>query len=974
MGLLLSITGPRTDITAVAHYSYYLSTDESGCGTVGGACHRAGDLYQVTDALGHISTIMAYDKAGRVVRERNANGVLVDLTYHARGWLLSRTVHGYADGSNAWADSTKRITYNADGTVNKVTDADGVFVVYTYDPAHRLTDITDATGNYIHYTLDASGNRVAEQIFDAGKTLHRSLTRKYNALGQLTSIIDGLNNTVYSASYSDSYDGNGNLAHTADGLGVQQKSSYDALNRLFTTINNYNGTDTATQNTSSVFAYDALDRLEGVSDPDGLNTSYDYDGLSNPNVVHSPDTGTAPAVYDMAGNRTQLTDAKGVVSTYTYDALNRVTSISYADPTLNVSYHYDELGSCASAYTFPIGHMTSIVEYGVSTAFCYDSLGHVLIKGVTDSTSNTNLATAFSYTPAGRLSGVRSPQRVLITYGRDANGNILNVTNRPPLGPVTVGNVVSNVLYLPFGPILHYTLGNGQTTTRSYDANYRLTDLTSPALNLHFALDVMGNIKALGDAPGASPSTETYGYDPLYRLASVNNSAGTAIESYTYSKTGDRLSKTGNGLATGVYSYQSGTHWLNAIGNAARAYDANGNTTANAIAGQTYGFGYDGRNRMTVVQINGQTVATYRYSALGERISKTATLPQTVTEEFVYDASGHLIEEIGTTNRDYIWLGNLPVAAVDTTANGTSIATYYVHADALGTPRVVSDASGATLWQWAYQGNPFGEQQPTSANGFSFNLRRLGQYFDAESGLLHNGSRDYCAECGRYVQSDPIGLSGGISTYAYVGSNPLVYTDPNGQDSVGEMIDANGLQAASNENYLATYGWAFASAAWGVFGAESLSKVSDRGPAASCPGDKFRAGLEVLSAFPPIKIVRGASEAASAMERAVEIASTMSARTRGGVTIAVTETEEGTRIISSNEASLRSVAQEALQEGEIAVKGVNGVHAEVNGINGAIDMGLTPIGTAASRAICPFCATSLDKYFVTPLSPLKKIK
>jgi len=89
VGLLLSVTGPRTDITSTAHYSYYLSADESGCGTAGGACHRAGDLYQVTDAVGHVSTMVAYDKNGRVVRERDANGVVIDSTYHARGWLLT---------------------------------------------------------------------------------------------------------------------------------------------------------------------------------------------------------------------------------------------------------------------------------------------------------------------------------------------------------------------------------------------------------------------------------------------------------------------------------------------------------------------------------------------------------------------------------------------------------------------------------------------------------------------------------------------------------------------------------------------------------------------------------------------------------------------------------------------------------------------------------------------------------------------
>jgi RHS repeat-associated protein len=778
IGLLLSVDGSRADVSDITNYSYYLATDESGCGTSGGTCHRVGDLYQVTNALGQITTFAAYDKNGRVVRQSNTNGVITDLTYSPRGWLLTRTVRANTNGTPSSGDAVTTIGYTPYGSVASITDADGVSVSYTYDAAHRLTDITDALGDRIHYTLDAAGNKTQEQTFDPSGTVRRTLSRTYNTLGQLTKVTDGLSHAVFNATYSDSYDANGNLVHTADALGVQRKQGYDGLNRLVSTIDNYNGTDPATQNTQSVFAYDANDRLEGVGDPDGLNTTYSYDGQGNATGVQSPDTGATGYAYDAAGNVTQRTDAKGTVSNSTYDALNRRTATTYADGTLNVAYGYDEPNSvtgCPSSY--PTGRLTRIIETAVTTIYCYDAHGNITRKSQTQGTVTD--ITAYGYTLADRLASTLTPSGTSIQYTRDTAGRISGVTALPPgTSGAGAGNVVTAISYLPFGPIASYTLGNGQTITRTYDANYALTDVVSPALNLHFARGAMGNITALGNAPGANPATETYSYDPLYRLTGLTDGNGNVEEAYTYSKTGDRLSKTASGLATGVYTYQAGTHDLASIGNASRAYDANGNTTGSVTGGSTFGYGYDGRNRMTIVQRDGSTVGTYAYNALGQRTAKVATFPAASSQRFSYDESSQLLGEYGSASRDYIWLGALPVAVVDTTGGVSSVS--YVHADGLSTPRVVTDATGASIWQLAYQGNAFGEQQPTTSGGFAYNLRFPGQYYDVETGLNYNVHRYYESATGRYDQPDPLGLAAGPSVYAYVGGNPLGHTDPLG--------------------------------------------------------------------------------------------------------------------------------------------------------------------------------------------------
>ena len=800
VGLRLSETGPRTDLSQVSSIRYYATSSASA---------KAGDIYQTVDPLGHVTTYTSYDGAGRVTGMIDANGVTTSFTYTPRGWLKTRTIGG----------AVTTFDYDGVGNVIGVTDPDNIKVSYTYDAAHRLTDITDALGNRIHYTLDVAGNKTKEETFDAGNTLRRSLARSYNTLGQLTAIKDGFNRTVFDASFSDSYDSNGNLVRSADALGIQRKQGYDALNRLISTIDNYNGTDTSTQNTQSVFVYDARDQLQGVSDPDGLNTTYDYDGLGNTKAVHSPDTGTSTYAYDTAGNRTQATDARGVVSHSTYNALNRLTAATYPTSSANVSYHYDEADSvtgCVGSY--PIGRLTSVVETAVTTVYCYDARGNVVKKTQAQGTSVDTVS--YTYTLADRVASTRAPDGTVTQYGRDGAGRITSVTVLPPgTSGAGTGNVVTNVSYLPFGPIGSYTLGNGQTVTRNYDANYAVTDIVSPALNLHFARDAMGNVTALGSAPGANPVVETYSYDPLYRLTGLKDAQGQAIEGYTYNKTGDRLSKTSNGLATGTYTYQSGTHWLTSIGSSARTHDSNGNTTSNAGGGDTFGYGYNDRNRMAVVQRNGQTVANYTYNALGQRVAKAAAANQ----RFAYDEGSQLMGEYGTTSRSYIWLENLPVAMVDTSGAISTVS--YVHADALGTPRAVTDGTGASVWQWGYQANPFGEKA-ASTTGMVFNLRFPGQYYDSESALHYNVHRTYEAPSGRYVESDPIGLSGGLDTYSYVSSAPLDHSDTKGTC----VEDACILEGALiYEGATAAWGWLAGGTATGAMMSSSVGKSAQFG-------------------------------------------------------------------------------------------------------------------------------------------------
>jgi YD repeat-containing protein len=491
-------------------------------------------------------------------------------------------------GTPSSSDSTTTVAYNPDGTVHSITDPDGVVTTYTYDAAHRLTDVTDVSGNHIHYTLAASGNRTSEQVLTSTGAVVRSLGRAFNPLGQLTALNDGLERTVFSASSTDSYDGNGNLAHSTDGLGIQQKHVFDGLDRLVSTLKDYQGTNAATANSQAVTTFDALDRATGFSDPDGLNTTYDIDALGNTTGLHSPDTGSTARAFDIVGNVTTSTDATNVSHTSTFDADNRLLTTTYADTTLNVQYKYDEADSITGCTgSVSKGRLTRIIEGNGGLVYCYDRRGNVLKKLQTVGTV-TRTAT-YAWTLADRLKSVTTPNGTVIAYTRNTLGRITAVKATPTGGAATT--VASAVTYRPFGPVASYKLGDGQTVTLTYDATSALTDIASTAFTLHVKRDVMGNIVALGNAAGVPSPLETYGYDALYRLTGVNAASGSSVEAYTYNKIGDRLTKTAPGLLTGAYTYAPDTHHLMGVGTTTRQVDVRGDTTADVLASGTYGYG-----------------------------------------------------------------------------------------------------------------------------------------------------------------------------------------------------------------------------------------------------------------------------------------------------------------------------------------------------------------------------------------------
>ena len=159
--------------------------------------------------------------------------------------------------------------------------------------------------------------------------------------------------------------------------------------------------------------------------------------------------------------------------------------------------------------------------------------------------------------------------------------------------------------------------------------------------------------------------------------------------------------------------------------------------------------------------------------------------PFTLTLSNLAAGTYQISVKVTTTDPVNPVLQSAPIAVTVGTAQGAATA-YFIHTDQLNTPRAITDSSGKLVWQW--DSDPFGKdaanEQPTGQPAFTFNQRFPGQQFDRESNLHYNYFRDYDPTLGRYIQSDPIGLNGGINTFGYVGGDPVSFFDPEGLEQI----------------------------------------------------------------------------------------------------------------------------------------------------------------------------------------------
>lgn len=550
------------------------------------------------------------------------------------------------------------------------------------------------------------------------------------------------------------------------------------------------------------YRYDAQGNLTGVTQ--GVQSrTYTYDGLSRLTQETTPEAGTVTLSYlnssgglcsGAASNPCTKTDARGIVTTYTYDTASRLTGKTYSDTTSAIGYSYG-----TSASSFNIGRLRRMGDGGGSEVYTYDKAGRT--TSVVKTLGTTTYTTGYQYNVDGELTQLTYPSGRIVQYSYDAVGNLCAVA------PTTTGCGNSTSPYLTIassaydaaGRPLTATYGNGVSASATYNPQtFELATLgftkgttTLFALKYFYQNDSSncptgsvannGQIQCIQDTvqPGRSVN---YAYDPLGRILTAGTQGTTAYPAWGLSETYDRYgNRTAQAVTAGSGFNTSLT--INPTNNqiAGYTYDASGNITHEPAPLSTT-FTYNAEGCMKTYTGNGSS-ATYGCDGNNARPKKTVTGNNAITTVYIR-SGGDVIAEydngavINSPTREYI-LGSQRLATVVGSVAGSGGTITYEHRDHLS-PRLFTDASGNDVGE---QGTyPFGESwyNNSSTSHWVFTAYER----DQESGNDYALAREYESSA-RFLSPDPLdGVVGDPQSwnrYAYVENDPINITDPSGQ-------------------------------------------------------------------------------------------------------------------------------------------------------------------------------------------------
>lgn len=660
---------------------------------------------KITNAAGHISYSQVDYYIGRPVDGEDANGFVASGYYNdalerptqirrAVGTALqNQTTYTYDDTNRVITTSVDRDANNDNLLVSKLY----------YDQMGRTVETRQYEGgsNYIttqtQYDEQGRAYRTSNPYRPWQSESARWTTQAFDDLSRVISVTTS-DSAVTSTSYY------GNAATVSDEVGRQRKSITDALGRLVQVYEDPGGV-----NYSTTYTYDTLDNLIQVSQ--GSQSRYfKYDSLNrllrsrspeqstySGNALTDADTGnndwSVAYQYDNNGNLTQKTDARGVVSSYTYDVLNRNTGVSYSnDPTgtLPITRVYD---TATNGKGFLNQTQTTGAGGSRTTVSAFDALGRATSQSQQFYASGawgTSYTTTPTYNMTGSVTALTYPSGHTISYSYDDAGRLTTFTGNLGVGG-TAKNYATELLYSPFGGLTKEKFG---TTTNTYNKSFynsrgQLSEIrvstswTGPtdttwnrgAIINHFSDTCWGmcggsnSTTTMTDNNGNLQKQEIYipsddavtdyhmkwqqfTYDSLNRLQwereILNGGSEQWRQTYVYDRYGNRTidaSQSSGGVNEMQFTVDTSTNRLGVPSGqtGVMQYDAAGNLTNDTYSGAGNRT-YDAENKLVSAMGGIQTsqAQLYSYDGNGNRVKRTVDGVETWQ---VYGLGGELLAE-----------------------------------------------------------------------------------------------------------------------------------------------------------------------------------------------------------------------------------------------------------------------------------------------------------------------------------------
>jgi len=579
---------------------------------------------------------------------------------------------------------------------------------------------------------------------------------------------------------------------------------------------------------ATCYAYDLNNNLTGVAQG-SQSRSFAFDKLSRLTSSSLPETGTTNLFYTAADGTTlcsgdpedvcRRTDARGITTTYSYDALNRLISKTYSDATPPVTYYYDQTSYNGLTITNPLGRRTGMTDSSGATAWSYDSLGRVLsLRRKINGISNT---ANYQYNLDGSIADLTYFSGTHLAYTYSNAQRQLSAIDPYPI------NFAKAAHYSPWGALTDVAFGayntgfQGTILSNSYNNRLQptLISAASPTLTV-FSLSYSfnqgtvqsplnnGNVVTIQNNRDGN-RTQAFAYDPMGRIISAQTPNSTLWgNTYVIDRWGNLTNKNAISGKVAGENLQEVVNAKNQFTD--RTYDAAGNMT-NDGNGNT--FSYDAENRLT--SSSGGSSVAYLYNGDGNRVQKYIS-PSNGTL-YWQGIEGETINESNLTAsvwKRFVFFSGKRIARRDS----DTAKVYYFFSDHLGSIGVVTDDLGQTILNESDY-YPYGGERLISNTVPDQHYKFTGKERDSETGNDYFGARYYNSNMGRFLSADPVMIMRQKmldpqqwNMYSYARNNPLGFKDENGKWPTSihnQIIDHAfpGLSVAQRNELKRTSAW-----------------------------------------------------------------------------------------------------------------------------------------------------------------------